>query len=89
MLRPQHIGFESGAPFHCGRCKQANIRAAKQDSKSILVGRLRLIELTKTLVDVEGAPLRTAAIATRRLDLDDVGAQIGQNAARQPAQLDP
>ena len=44
------------------------------------------IELERSLVDVEGAPVRAAAVAAGRLDLDHIGAQIGKHAAGEPAE---
>jgi hypothetical protein len=44
------------------------------------------IEFENALVDVEGAPVRAAAVAAGRLELDDVRAQVGKHTARDPAE---
>ena len=51
-----------------------------------LIGGIGRIELEHALVDIEGTPIRPVAIAAGRLELDDVGTEIGEDAAGEPAE---
>src|SRR5216683_714250 len=52
------------------RREQADVRPAEQALDALPVGGFLRIEFEDALVDVEGAPCRTAAVASSRLDLD-------------------
>ena len=84
---PQGIGIERFAGRRRCRRQQADIGLGKEFLDLRLIGRLRRVEIEDAFVDVEGAPVGPRAIARRRFELDDIGAEIGEDPSGKPAQL--
>jgi len=84
IILPQRVGIERRAGD--GWREQADVGRAQQILEPRPVGARLQIELEHSLVDVEGAPVRAAAVAAGRLELDHVGAEIREHAAGEPAE---
>ena len=68
------------------RREQTNVGGAQQFLDPRARARRFRIEFENPLVDVESAPFRAAAVAAGRFELDDIGAEIGEQAPREPAE---
>ncbi len=84
IILPQRLRIEMRGGI--GWREQADVGRAQQVLDPRPVGGRLQIEFEDSLVDVEGTPVRAAAVAAGRLELDDVRAQVGKHAAGDPAE---
>ena len=82
----QGIGIKRFVGQRRSRRQQADIGLGKELLDLRLIGRLRRVEIEDAFVDIEGAPVGPRAIGRRRLELDDIGAEIGEDPSGKPAE---
>ena len=69
-----------------GRREQADVGCRNECIEPRAIGWLCQIKIDDAFVDVERAPFRPRPIGARRIDLDHVGAEIGEHSSAEPAE---
>ena len=86
VTQAQRRRIEPAAAIECRRRQQADVGLGKQLLQLRPIGGGGRIEIEHALVDVDGTPVRAAAVGPGRIDLDHLAAEIGQDSPGEPAE---